>query len=197
MSSGNILRRSPNIEKLVNFCQFLLIMVMSSLWDLLSSQMTGAVVFPPKVKVAWGCLTVLSEIFDGDVKMFQDLSGVQGVWMIFRSERISTNFLVTQSRKLGTSLFQRFRAFLITKDWKHIFSIFSPLWGECDPYGSASLPDLHTSLHHTWCTSSHQPARSPPPGSPRQITVQGCRDHRGGKRDGEREGRGRGELRNS
>ena len=52
---------------------------MSSMWDPLSSQITGAVVFPPKMEVAGGCLTVMSEIFDGDVKMVQDLSGVQKV----------------------------------------------------------------------------------------------------------------------
>ena len=50
---------------------------MMSLGDPLSPQLRGPVVFAPQVEVAGGCFTVLSEMFDGDLVVFQDLSAVQ------------------------------------------------------------------------------------------------------------------------
>ena len=50
---------------------------MMSLGDPPSPQLRGPVVFAPQVEVAGGCFTVLSEMFDGDLVVFQDLSAVQ------------------------------------------------------------------------------------------------------------------------
>ena len=49
---------------------------MISLGDLLGSQITGTVVFPPQVEVARACLMILSEVCGGDFKIIQDLPGV-------------------------------------------------------------------------------------------------------------------------
>ena len=48
---------------------------MVSLGDLLGSQITGPIVFPPEVEVAGVCLMILSEVCGGDVKIIQDLPG--------------------------------------------------------------------------------------------------------------------------